>query len=55
MSHLPLFRMKRLNKIESTVFIFLMLYFQRILSDSLEITTSVVVPCGGFKTYRTSI
>ena len=50
MSHLPLSLMNRFNKTESAVFIFWMLYFQRIpLSDDLEITTSVVVPCGGPK------
>ena len=38
------------NKTESAVFIFWLLYFQRIpLSDYLEITTSVVVSCGGPK------
>ena len=48
MSHLPLSLMNRLNKTEFPVFIFWMLYFQRIpFSDNLEITTSVVVPFGG--------
>ena len=44
--------MHRLNKTESAVFIFWMLYFQRILlSDNLKITTSIVVPCGGPKRF----
>ena len=36
--------------LESAVLIFLMLYFKKIsLSDNFEITTSIVVPCGGPK------
>ena len=42
---MPLSLMNRFNKTESTVFIFWMLYFERIP----EITT-IVVPCGGPKT-----
>ena len=51
MSHLPLPLMNRHNKTESAVFNFWMIYFQKIffLSDYLEITTAVVVPCGGPK------
>ena len=47
---MPLALMNRLNKTETAVFNFWMLYFQRIpLSDNLEIKISVVVPCGGPK------
>ena len=39
-----------MNRLECAVFIFLLLYFQRSpLSDNIDITTSVVVPCGGPK------
>ena len=45
-----LFCMNRLNNTESAVFIIWMLHFQRTpFTYSLEITTSVVVPCGGSK------
>ena len=48
MLHLPLSLKNRINKTESAVLIFCMLYFQRTpLSDNLEIATSVVVSCGG--------
>ena len=43
----PLSLMNRLNKTESAIFKFWMLCFQRIPSDYLELTTAVVVPCGG--------
>ena len=43
--------MNRLNNTESAVFIIWMLHFQRTpFSYNLEITTSVVVPCGCSKT-----
>ena len=42
--------MNRVNKTKSAVFNLSMLYFQRTpFSDNLEVTTSVVVPCGGPK------
>ena len=40
--------MNSFNKTESAVFIFWMLHFQRIPNNK-EITTSIVVPCGGPK------
>ena len=56
MSHLRLSLIKRPNKTESSVFNFWMMSFQKTpISDNLEITTSVVVPCGDPKKYpRTS-
>ena len=52
MSHLPLSLMNRLNNTESSVFIFWVLYFQRItLLDNLEIATFVVVSFDGRKKY----
>ena len=48
--------MNRLSKTESAIFKLWMMCFQRISSDYLELTTAVVVPCGGPKMFpRTSI